>query len=248
MDTPSDRPAPVPAQPVDEIERHIQWSGGAVLAFLAIMAGFLALALFSLRPLPPPLSGLPEDPDAQVAARLLAGRARVATPGLRMHAAVLGGEAGAFTPPPADSARLAMATRLLSSGDSHRAPDPRRVAALAAIELVRGNAAQAARLYRPLTTRTRNYGEVHLGYALALALRAEDGAEEMNARGLRLQAIAQCAAVRPDDPAYAAAAYDRAILAARVGRAGEARSLARLYLERYPHGEWSNRLRAELGL
>ncbi len=241
------RPTP-PPDAVAEIERHMQWPVLAILAFLGFMAAFLALALFSLRPLPPPLTGLPDDPDARAAAVLLAGRVQVATGGLRLHAAVLGGEAGALEPAPADTALLDAAARRLALARVRRKNDPRLSAALGAVALARGRLAEAERLYLPVTTHTRNYGEVHLGYAVALALRAEHGVDELHARTLRLQAIAQCAAVRSDDPAYPAAEHDRAVLLARVGREEDARLHARRYLERVPSGEWSDRLRALLQL
>ena len=246
VSTLSEGPSAHPPDAVAEIERQMQWPVVAMLGFLAIMAAFLALALFSMRPLPPPLSGLPDDPDARAAAELLAGHARVSTPDLRMYAALLGGEAGASNPPPPDPARVAEAARRLEVAKTRVGKEPRLMAALGALELLRGHAATAERLYAPLTTHTRNFGEAHLGYAVALALRANSGAEELHGRGLLLQAIAHCAAVRPEDPAYPAAAYDRVVLLTRVGREKDARIHAKLYLERYPNGEWSDRLRAQL--
>ncbi|MBI5711738.1 MAG: hypothetical protein HZC42_15755 [Candidatus Eisenbacteria bacterium] len=78
---------------------------------------------------------------------------------------------------------------------------------------------------------------------VTLALEAAAEPDPLRQRGLRLEAIAQLAAVRPEDAVYDAALYDRALLLARVGRHDEARRMADEFATREPGSAWAERLR-----
>jgi hypothetical protein len=91
-----------------------------------------------------------------------------------------------------------------------------------------------------------SYGEARLGLGVTLALRAAAEGDDARARGLRLRAISQFAAVPKADPCYQAALYDRVLLLPGVGQADEARRWAREYLTRDSASAWAVVLRREL--
>ena len=235
--------APAPP-PVVELERRLRWPLLPALLFMLDLAALLALAIVTLVVPPRHPRGLCDDPRARAAADSLAGRVPVATGELRFSAAVLGGEPADHAPDTAELARVAAARPLLVAALRAHAGDPRAQAALAAADLVRHDEAAAVRRYRAACERAPRYGEGRLGLGVALALWAERTPDVWQARALRLEAIAQFAAVDPADAEYRPALYDRARVLLRVGRAAEAGRWARRYLALEPAGPWAERLRA----
>lgn len=221
MNAPNASP-PFASPPVEEIERRLKWRVLPTLVFIAALLTLLVMGIASLVVKPKHPHGLPDDEDARRAAAALAGHVTVPTNALRYRAAVLGGEvpnraADAHVLALADAARPA----LEAAHRRHRG-DPRSLAALAALDLVRHDYAHAAsRLHRACEL-APHYAEARLGCGVALALEADRTSEPWQSRALRLQAIAQFAMVDSSEAEYALALYDRAIVLADAGQAREA--------------------------
>lgn len=236
-------PSPLPPLPVAEIERRLRWSVLSILSFIGILAVLMGAALLPVLARPARVSGLPEDPEAAEAARLLQGRLAPTAEGLRLVSA-LGGESPASARPGADlDDRLQRGRALIDATRRRLRRDPRAEAALAAIDLAQHRYASAERHYRAALTRAPAYPEARLGLGVALALRAGTERDPLILRGLLLRAIAQLAAVRPEDPEYDAALYDRALLLRRVGRSDEARRWASAYLAHDSTSAWAPPMR-----
>lgn len=210
------------------------------LAFLASLVALAAIALAVMRAPVRIVSGLPDEPEVARARALVENRLAVESGELRVVSSLLG-ETGA-----ADPALATAAERILAPARARRPGDARLTAALAGLRLAAHRYAHAERLYRQALDREPHYGEARLGLGVALALRAAAEGDPERARGLRLRAISQFAAVPPGDPCAEAALYDRALLLARVGRGAEARSHAREYLALDPASAWATLLRREL--
>ena len=118
--------------------------------------------------------------------------------------------------------------------------------ALGHLDLARLRLLPAERRYRAVTERGLDAPEARLGLGVALTLEARVERDALRARGIRLEALAQFVAVARDDPAYAVALYDRALLLAELGRAAEAGAVAREYLALDPSEPWAGRLRRAL--
>ena len=99
-----------------------------------------------------------------------------------------------------------------------------------------------------MTDRGVDSPEARLGLGVALALQADAEPDPSRARMLRLEAVAQFAAVDPRDPTIEPALYDRALLLDQVGRRPEALRVAREYAARDSVSPWAGRLRLALGL
>jgi len=231
--------APLPA---DEIERRLQWRAAPVLVFLAMLVGLAVLAAVSLfsRPLLP--SGLPDDPDVLAARSLLEHRVAAAPADLRFENTLLGEPAHA----PNTARQRALVDRaagLLARARARHPRDARMIAACAHVALARRRFAEAERDYRAALDLAPHYGEARLGLGVLLAERAEREPHPLRARGLRLRATAQFAAVDPADSAYLAALYDRVVMLERVGRRQEAQQRAQAYLARDAASAWAQRLR-----
>lgn len=207
------------------------------LAFLLALVALGAIAVVALRMPVRIVTGLPDDPAIVAAHRRVHGRLAVATGGLRFHSTLLG-EGG--TP---DVALAELAARELRAARGPWPPDPRRLGALAALELASGRLAPAERLWRQALDLAPSYGEARVGLGVTLALRASSEGYSEDARGLRLRAISQFAAVAQADPAYPAALHDRALLLVYVGRAEEARRWTDAYLALDPTSRWAEALR-----
>jgi hypothetical protein len=217
-------PPPVPAA-VEEIGRRIRWPLLPALVFLGIMAALAVVAAIAIRSDPPIHSGLPEDPDVAAAAALVRGDPG-SWGGLRFHSSLLdrssiGTTAGdaerrrSADPEPGSRAR---ADGLLARAQARHRGDPRIAAARASLALLAGDLGAAERGYRSIVDGKPGYGEARLGLGMTLALRAARETDELEARRLDLQAIGQFAAVRRQDPAFAAARHNRVVLLRKVGR------------------------------
>ncbi len=210
------------------------------LTFLLALLALAGIALAALRTPPRIVTGLPDDPEVARVLALVHDRLRVESAELRFPSALLGelGEADAALAIEAEG-------RLLATRSRH-AHDPRWLAALACLNLAAQRHARAERLYRQALDGASTFGEARLGLGVTLALRAAAEADGERARGLRLRAISQFAAVPERDPVYEAALYDRVWLLVRVGRVDEARHWAQAYLARDPASAWAVVLRREL--
>jgi hypothetical protein len=211
----------------------LHWPAWPTLLFgvnltLLLTAGVVSLTMRPHRP-----QGLPEDAAARVVLNVLGRRIAVATGPLRWQAAVLGGTPVANRAPDAAMLHEVAAARASLEQVARRHPrDPRAQAALGALAMAAHDHAAAARFYRAACERAPHYGEGRLGLGVALALLAERTPELWQARQLRLEAIAQFAAVDAVDPLYDDALHDRALLLAEVGRPAESERFGRLLRER----------------
>src|SRR5262245_55024706 len=210
------------------------------LAFLLALVALGAIAIATLRTPVRIVTGLPDDLVVAKARDELHGRLAVETGGLRFTTA-LPGDGG--TPD------VALATEFAEALRAARAPaatDPRRLAALGALDLAANRLEGAERMYREAVDLAPSYGEARLGLGITLALAADAEPDQERARGLRLRAISQCAAVPEADPGYLSALFDRALLLARAGREDEARRWAQAYAARDPGSPWALALEREL--
>src|SRR5262245_10776109 len=211
------------------------------VGFVVALLGLATLALLSLRAPAGVLTGLPDEPTLQSVQAVVSDRLRVDCGELRFHSALLS-ERGE-----PDVALAVEIDRALAATTFRNPREPRLRAALASLSLAAGRAERAERLYRQVLDVVPRYGEARLGLGMALELRADAQGSPSRARGLRLRAISQFAAVPEADPAYEAALFDRALLLRRVGRADEALVWAHAYLRRDARSSWAARLRRELG-
>lgn len=203
----------------------------------------VAAALSLLRPRPI-ITGMPDDADAMAACSLMRTQPPPGTGTLRFRSE-LTGEAAPGGPPTAPA--VATGTRELLERARARSPwEPRVSAALAHLDLARHRFEHAERGYRRVLVTAPHYGEAHLGLGVALALHAEREPDPLEQRSLRLQAIAQLAAVPARDPVRAHALFDRAVLLAEVGRRAEAERMAREYLSLDRESAWAESLGARM--
>jgi tetratricopeptide (TPR) repeat protein len=232
---------PVPA-PVGEIERHLKWRVLPSLLFMLALAVLTTLGVVSLVMKPRHPHGLPDDPDARAASAVLAGRVTVATNALRFSAAVLGGESRNRA---ADAGMLVLAASArpaLETVHRRQPNDPRALAALAALDLLRHDYGRAAARYRRACELAPHYAEGRLGAGVALALEADRTPDPWQSRALRLQAIAQFAMVDSLDAEYPLALYDRSLVLADAGRTEEAAFWAARYRAIDDTSRWGGRL------
>jgi tetratricopeptide (TPR) repeat protein len=232
--------------PVAEIERRLRWPALPALVFLGLMLGLLAVAALAtwLRPGHP--RGLPEDAALLAATGLPDATLGVIAPELRFRAAAIGGDVSSHANVAAALARVSAAEHALAHWALRHPGEPRVRAALGALALARHDYAAAETHYREACERAPHYGEGRLGWGFALALDAARTSDPWLRRALTLRAIAQFAAVDPNEPEYPHALYNRAHLLADVGRQAEATNLARQYLAMDPSSEWAKRLRSDL--
>ena len=234
--------APPPA--LEELDRRLRWRLVPLLIFLAMMIGLAAVAAVSLLTPRHPVTGIPGDPDARAAFARVRGQAPPGMGGLRFRSELTGEAAPRVSQPAAAAAEEADA--LLARAEARHLLDPRLAAARAHLDLARRRFEHAERGYRRALLLSPYYGEARLGLGLALALDAEREANPLEQRSLRLQAIAQFAAVPANDPVHAHALYDRAVLLAEVGRRAEAERHAREYLRGDGESAWAESLGARL--
>jgi tetratricopeptide (TPR) repeat protein len=231
---------PAAAQ-VAELERRMKWRALPMLAFLVIMLGLTVVAIAPLVAPPSLLQGLPADPDVLAAQRLASARLVMPVGELRFRSALTGDVA----PEPGrrvDRAVLAEVRARIESARTRSPHDARLALALAHLTLAQRTYRDAERAYRAIIDHGDRAPEAHLGLGVALAQQAQLEPDLLQSRGLTLQAIAQFAAVRPGDPAFEAALYDRALLLATVDRGAEARRFAEQYAKLDPSSPWGARL------
>jgi hypothetical protein len=211
---------------------------------------------------PRTLEGLPDDPDARAAMELLRGLDPAAGTGLRLGSALFGGEAAdqageGRAAGRADSLVIRSARAALERARARLPHDARARVFLAHLDLAEGERlagagdpvgadralGRAERAYLAVADGRDEVPESRLGLGVLLESRAAREPEEARRRGFRFQAIAQFAAVKQRDRAYATALYNRALLLARVERTDEARRWTRAYLARDSTSAWAERLR-----
>lgn len=237
-----------PHDPTAEIERHLKWRLLPSVLFIAILGALALTGFVSLRMRPRHPHGIPDDPRAVAAMQALAPVVSVATDGLRLRAAMLGGEV-ADRAPDAPAVAAALAARPVITSLHHRhMSEPRALAALGALELVAHEHAKAAQHFRRACEAAPHYAEARLGAGVALAVEASLTPEPWQSRALRLQAIAEFAMVDSTDEGYLAALYDRVRVLHDAGRDVEARFYAQRYLAREPQGPWAQRLQRDVVL
>jgi tetratricopeptide (TPR) repeat protein len=190
------------------------------------------------------ITGISDDADARSAYALIRAQPSPGTGALRFHSE-LTGEAEPGGPQPAPTAASA-ARALLERAEARHLLDPRLPAALGHLDVARHRYEHAERSYHRALMIAPHYGEARLGLGVAYALHAERETNPLEQRSLRLQAIAQFAAVPAKDPVREPALYDRALLLAEVGRSEEAARRAREYLRDYGGGAWAESLRARV--
>jgi len=212
----------------------------SVFAFPLALLALGAVAILALRMPAVIVTGLPAEPGIEDVVASVHGRLGVESGELRLHSTLLG-DGGS-----PDVALAVRTAQRLRDGDETWAGDPRRWVAIAALELAANRPSEAERFYRRAADAASGYGEARQGLGVALALRAATEGGAARARGLRLRAISQLAAVNEADPAYDAALYDRALLLARVGRSEEAQRWAAAYLARDPESHWAVAMRGVL--
>jgi tetratricopeptide (TPR) repeat protein len=210
------------------------------LGFAAALVVLAALALLMLRARPVIVTGWPDSPAGQRAFAALAHQLPLETGELRLRS-VLKEEADDPDQPPA-----AAALATLSDAIAERPRDPRLRAAEGLVDLAGRRFDSAARHYQHALSLAPSYGEARLGLGVTLGMKAADESDGSRARGLRLRAISQFAAVPEGDPCRALAIYDRALLLERVGRKEEAWRWAEDYLRGDPGSAWSLALKQEV--
>ena len=210
------------------------------LTFLLALLALAAIALAVLVRPPRIVTGLPAEPEVERVRALVRERLQVDAGGLRFESALLT-ELGA-----PDVGLAVEAERLLFAAHQRSPREPRLLAGLGCLSLAAQRYERAERLYRRALDLAPTYGEARLGLGVTLAMRARAEATEERARGLRLRAISQFAAVPEQDPVYLAALYDRTLLLVQVGRMEEARRREREYVARDSLSLWTVTLRREL--
>ncbi|NOT35309.1 MAG: tetratricopeptide repeat protein [Candidatus Eisenbacteria bacterium] len=219
------------------------WRPGPTLLFMALLGLLLSVGLVvALSPRERPI-GLPDDPDTRAARELVHENLPIPPRGLVLETAIAG-ESPVAELDSLKQQRLAAAHGRLRRAARLHPRDVRVSLALAHLELAAGRYQRAAREYRAIVARSPHYGEARLGLGVALALQAGAPMDELHARQQLMQALGQFANVTPDDPAYAAASFDRVRLLAQVGREREAREVLARALAVAPTPRWTARYRA----
>jgi hypothetical protein len=233
-----------PPSAVAALERRLQWRAAPLLIFVALMAGLAAVAMLSLFAPRSVVRGIPDDPDARAAFRVMRDQQPIGTGSLRFRSELTGESAPKVSQP--DPGAVESARRLLTRARERRPLEPRLPGALAHLDLAQRKLARAERGYRIAILLAPHYGEARLGLGVALALRAERETDPLEQRSLRLQAVAQFAAVPAGDPVHAHAIHDRVALLLEVGRRTEAGRHLREYLRGHAGGAWAESLASRL--
>jgi len=215
------------------------WSPRALILFGSIMAVLGGVGVFERLHHARGPSGLPSDAAVDSARAALHGALPVATMGLRFVSSFDTDEADR---PDSMTASLAAASRWMAVARARLPLEPRAACLSAHLDLAADRLDQAEHFYRAALALSPRYGEARLGLGVALARRAATEGDERSVRALELQATAQFASVQEDDRFYLPALYDRALMLARVGRAEEARQVARRYAALEPGSAWTTTL------
>jgi len=227
---------------VEALDKRLRWRSVSIVVFALFMVLLAVVAGWALLSPPRFVSGLPPDDAARAAQALLGPPPIVGSGHLRLTSEFAGESAPGFALSSAQAHAAADAESLLAGVVARHPLDPRGHAALGHLDLARRLLDRAAARYRRAIDLAPHYGEARLGLAVALALKADATPDPLRQRGLRLEALAQCIAVDPADAAHAAALYDRAWLAADVGRAKEADAAAARYWALDATSPWAVRL------
>lgn len=217
-----------------------------MLVFLALLAVLATIAIVGLILPAHVMEGLPDLDLARAARDSVYGKVSLGFDGMRFGSA-LTGEATPFrTRTPLDAPRLSAAQSLLERAHAAQPLEPRIVASLGHVALASGDYTGAERRYRSALDLRASCTEARLGLGVTLARQALLVGDLIRARGLRLQAIAQFAAVPRASLWYVEALYDRALLLPQVGRRSEARRLGAEYLAQDSTSAWAANLREAL--
>jgi tetratricopeptide (TPR) repeat protein len=192
-------------------------------------------------------SGLPDDVEVREARDLLHERVAMATGGLRFRSELTGDLLYAARMDAGQVALLEEARTRLRRSLRTSPFEARTITALGHVELALRQDQAAEALYRLALDLLPQYGEARLGLGVALASRARRTADAHESRRLLLQATAQFASVRPEEPAYECALYNHAMMLVLAGRQKEALRVAGVYLARDATSPWASDLRAILG-
>lgn len=228
------------AMPGSRVAAAVRSPALRAFTFLLALLALAAVAISSLLTPPRIVTGFPHDARAENVRTLVGHHLRADTGDLRFQAALLHGEGDT------NVALARVAESSLRSALAHRPLDPRLHAACGSVALAARRWDAAERHYRDALDLAPTYGEARLGLGVTLAMRAATETDEARARGSRLRAISQFAAVPEGDPCYEAALYDRALLLARVGHEDEAGRWARAYLARDAGSAWAAALAREV--
>jgi len=214
------------------------WSSRPLVLFGSIMAVLAGVGVFERFHHARGPAGLPADAAVDSARAALRDGLPVATLGLRFISSF---DMDEHAPPSPDSASesLAAAARWMVVARRRLPFEPRAACLSAHLDLAADRLEEAEHFYRAALTLAPRYGEARLGLGVTLARRAATEGDERSVRALELQATAQFAAVEEDDRFYLPALYDRALMLARVGRAAEARQIARRYAALDPGSAWA---------
>jgi tetratricopeptide (TPR) repeat protein len=219
------------------------WNTRAVVLFVVILSLLMGIGLASSLYRPAPPSGLPDDPSVTVALGLLGGSIDVAAGDLRFVSSLGEGSSVPALPDSSRQRRLIEAAFRLEQGRAKHRFDPRFDCLLGHVALASDRLELAERHYRAALSLSPRYGEARLGLGVALARQALTEGDRSTERALRLQAIAQLAAVDESDPFHLPALFDRVLLLLEVGRTDEARRLAERYAALEPGSVWTGALR-----
>ncbi len=242
---PGSAPVPphgIPPRTTPAVERSTP-----MLVFLALLAVLATIATVGLILPAHVLEGLPDLDLARAARDSLYGRVSLGFDGMRFGSALTGEATPLRKRTPLDAPRLSAAQSLLEGAHALRRLEPRILASLGHVALASGDYTGAERRYRSALDLRASCTEARLGLGVTLAREALLAGDLMRARALRLQAIAQFAAVPRASRWYAEALYDRALLLSQVGRRAEARRLGAEYFAQDSTSEWAASLREALG-
>jgi tetratricopeptide (TPR) repeat protein len=235
-----EQPTSVPEPPrAGGARSPIDWPTFPALVFLGLIGVLGVFGMIGVVTKPAKVSGLPNVPEALDATRQVYHRLRVATGGLRLETAMLGDNRDGHPYSAVDLEAVRTADSLLGEARWRSHDDPRVLAASAALALAHRRFDVAERRYRVALARVPGYGEARLGLGVTLSIQSEVAADPRARRALELRALAQFANVSEDDPAYAPALFNRAILLTRVGRREEAARVAAQYRKLDPDSQWT---------
>ena len=244
---PDSKQQPSVPDPVRDIESRMRWSVRATIGFLALMVSLLVVGGLAIFAPPRTADGLPDTPDVVRARALLYDQILMSGADLRFRSELTGEWDPAAGVPPEQHSRLARARKLLVAAARDLPTDARTHAALAHAELGLRETNAAALRYRLALEIAPHYAEAHLGLGVALVQSARVTVDTHMRRRLMLQALAQFVAIEEANPLYDCALHNRVIVLLELGRTEDARTLARLAIEKWPDTPWADQLRSATG-
>jgi hypothetical protein len=233
------------SEPTQGPSRSASWNRRAVVLFAVILTMLTGIGLANWLYRPKSPTGLPPDAGVSQAVELMKGTLQVEAGDLRFVTSL---DTTGSTPLP-DSARarrLSEAAFRLEQAHARSRFDPRIECLLGHVALASDRLALAERRYRSAVSLNPGYAEARLGLGVTLARRAAGEDNRGSARGHRLEAIAQLAAVVDSDAFVLPALFDRVLLLIDVGRLDEARTLTDRYERLDPGSIWTGILRRRI--